>query len=240
MALSGTNVYTISRDDLILASFEKIGIAVEGEPIASSDVDTAARHLNMQIKACIAKGLQIWKRSTASITMVASQRIYTLGPSGNVVMTRPLRILECNRVTISDGNSVPMVPVTRNEYEYLPNKTNEGTPIHFHYDPVLTNGDMYVWSVPDTNAASTYTLDIVYSAPMDDMTGSLNDFDFPQEWYEAIMLGLAYRLSAIYGTELNERYLLRKDYKEAMKLAEDYDVEDGSVYLQPDTDGGVF
>lgn len=233
MATSGSTNFSVNRDELIRSAFEKIGMALEGEALEAEDINVASRHLNMQIKAMQAHGLQIWKRKSQSITLVANQASYTLGPSGNVSMVRPLRILSCDRKN-SSNTTTSLNKLSLSDYEDLPNKEQTGLPVNYFYDPTLTNGTLKVWLVPGTAEAAEYTLEVVYSAPIEDMDSSTDDFDFPQEWYEAIMLGLAYRLSSLYGLELNERQILRQDAREALDLALSFDIEYTSIYFQPD------
>jgi len=154
-----------------------------------------------------------------------------LASAGSII--RPERLSEVTRVDTS-GNSVPMTELTRNEYEQLPTKTSAGIPIQFHYERTLGAGIFYVWPTADATAVTEYKLHIDYQAPIDDMNASNDSFDFPQEWYEAITLGLAERLGPRYGLPIDELRILKGDAFTALTLAKDYDVEEGSVYLQAD------
>ena len=234
MATSGSVDFSLTRDELIRAAFEDIGVAIEGEDLQPEDIKVANIALNMMIKSWQAYGLNLWVRDRKSITLTASKNTYTLGASGDVVMTRPLRILECTRQD-SNGNIASLNRVSLEEWEILPNKDNEGVPVNYFYDPTLTNGALYLWLTPGAAEAAEYTIEIVYQAPLEDMDSSIDDFDFPQEWYEPIRLGLAYRLSSKYALSYRERLALRKDAAEALELAQSFDVEDASLYFQPDT-----
>ena len=250
MATSNSSTFTLNRDELIRDAFEKVGVAVSGEPLAPDDINKAVPTLNMMLKALQQYGIQIWKRKTVTITFVASQASYTLGQkaagtattdtasklvdsgakfssdakvvvgdtaknlddstsgavtavdsdtslsfatdlfpdgdeayeitSGDVSTPRPLHILEANRKD-SDGNTTTMNPLTRNEYENLPNKTQTGTPIQYHYNPELDNGRLFVWLVPDAQAVTDFTMEIVTRATVEDMDSATDDFDFPSE-----------------------------------------------------------
>lgn len=234
MATSGSVDFTLTRDELIRSAFEDIGVAIEGEDLQPEDIKVAQVSLNIMIKSWQGYGLNLWVRREKSITLIAAQSAYTLGATGNVVMNRPLRILECNRVLISDNTSTTVNPLSLNEYDNLPNKTQEGTPVNYFYDPTLTNGSLKLWLVPGTTEASLYTIDIVYQSPIEDMDTSINNFEFPQEWLEALSLGLAYRLSGKYALSYRERTLLRKDAAEALELVQSFDVEPTSLFFQPD------
>ena len=79
MATSSSTNFTLNRDELIRSSFEDVGVAVSGEPLATGDINKANVALNMMLKAFQQYGLHLWKRKTVSITFVASQASYTLG-----------------------------------------------------------------------------------------------------------------------------------------------------------------
>ena len=153
--------------------------------------------------------------------------------SADVSVPRPLRILDCERVD-TNGNNTSLTLLTKQEWDDLSNKTTTGTPVNYHYDPTLNNGTLYIWQMPDATIASTYTLKITVNSPLEDMDSSTDDFDFPQEWLEAITYGLAYRLAPTYGLPQTERTMLKMDMDEALNLARDYDSEDGSIFFQPE------
>jgi len=301
MSTSNSYNYTMVASDLIESSLEPLGAAQGGEPLEAEDAATALRVLNMMVKALQMK-LNIWKRKTASITLVSGQTSYTIGQkskgsttstsAGNLVDSganfntdnvqvgdtvknltdststtvsavtstteldvaddiftsgesyeitdadvsapRPLKILECNRKD-SSGNEITMPKLTRNEYENLSNKTSSGPPINYHYDPSRVNGTLYVWQAPDATAASTWTVEIVYQAPIEDLD-SLNDtIEVPSENLEALSINLAYRLSPRFGgLTIGEKQLLRQDAKDALDDAEGFDQEQGSVFVVPE------
>lgn len=234
MAISGSTNYAITRDDFIKSSLRLIGVGRRGESVDDSDIQDAVEVLQMMIKAYSKKGLKVWQRRTTSLTLVASQASYTLGPTGNLVIGRPIDIIHINRRTISTGTDVPLLKWTQDEYLRQTPKTQTGIPLGFWYDYQLTNGVLYLWQVPDATAVSTYNLQITYLDPIDDMDSGTDDFEFPQEWYEALRYNLAYRMAPEYDVDPVERSQLRKDAEKFLMEAEDGDVEMGSIYIAPD------
>ena len=178
--------------------------------------------------------------STTQLSLAAD--IFTSGEvyeitTANVSMPRPERILECDRVD-SSNNSTSMNPLSLQEYENLPNKTQIGTPISYFYDPLINNGKIYFWQTPGTQEASDYTIDIIAQTQIQDMDISTDEFDFPQEWYEPLILNLAYELGRIMGgMRIGEMQMLKADAKEALDDAIDYMHDGESVYFQPDMKG---
>lgn len=145
---------------------------------------------------------------------------------------RPERLLEVNR--INSGNRTPLTELSRNEYENLPDLTTSGTPIQYHYERNLDMGRFHIWPVADANSAANETIEIVYQTQIEDMDSSTDTLDMPQEWLEPVIYNLAYRLSQRYGMKNSSRKTLREDAMLALKLAKDYDYEDGSLFLAPE------
>ena len=236
MPTSGSTDFTLNRNDAIRMAFEEIGVAIEGENLEAEDTAVANRVLNLMLKAWMAHGLHLWQRDTQSIPLGTGQFKYTLGMTGaDVTMIRPQRILEMNRKTTSDGNEVKMTAISRNEYEFLPNKTTQGTPVQYNYNPTLGSGELYLWPAPDSSASSNLTIEIVYETVVEDMDQGVDNFDFPVEWLEAVTLGLAYRLSGRYSLPIQERRQIRSDMREALALVKGYDTEQESIFISPES-----
>ena len=235
MTTSGSVDFSMNRNEIILDAAEEIGIAIDGEALDPSVIGVATRVLNRMVKAWMAHGLQLWKRDSKVITLTAATSTYTLGASGTVASSvRPLRILECDRVD-SSSSSVSITKLSLNEYEALPNKTTAGVPNSYFYDPTLTNGTLKLWPVPDATAAAEYTVSITYQAPIEDLDSAGDDVDFPVEWLEAIVYGLARRLARKYGSlNVYELSDLKKQAQESLDLALSWDVEDTSIYFERD------
>ena len=49
MATSSSTNFTLNRDELIRSSFEDVGVAVSGEPLATGDINKANVALNMML-----------------------------------------------------------------------------------------------------------------------------------------------------------------------------------------------
>lgn len=78
MATSNSSNYALNGTELLTSAFELIGVASAGEPLAPEDSATGFVVFNIMLKA-LQRKLNIWKRKTASITLVKSQVKYTIG-----------------------------------------------------------------------------------------------------------------------------------------------------------------
>lgn len=238
MATSGDTTYSIDRDTLIKEVLQLIEAIGEGQSPNSTQYSDASRTLNLMLKAWMAYGIQLWKIDTTSFSLTQSKQSYTIGKSGSIDIDnpRPLKILEMV-IRDSNNNDVNLIPLTREEYWNLSDRTTEGTPVQFYYDKSIPNGTIYLWPVADSDAATNSTIHIAYQSPIEDMDASTDELDFPQEWYEAVKYGLAVRLAPVYGLDINRYQLLKLMSDEVLQLALSWDTEQESIYFRVDDRG---
>lgn len=156
--------------------------------------------------------------------------------SGNVVFTyttkinRPQRIISAYRRDI-DSKDVPVELIARGAYADLSNKSAEGKTVQAFYDPQLTNGRLNLWPTPDI---ATDVLRFWYSRPIEDFDAGTDNPDFPIEWGEALIFGLADRLATLYQLPSERRQWIKAEAKEKLAEASAYDTEPVSVFFGPD------
>jgi hypothetical protein len=146
-------------------------------------------------------------------------------------LQRPLRVIDAfvhDQVTSTDQF---IDVVTKNEYDLLGDKTATGTPNQVVYDPQLGNGTLYLFPQFE-NGKKIIT--IIFQRPFEDFDASIDEPDFPPEWYDALCLNLAVRLMGPYGLPTQDRIELRSRAKDALDLAQQNEPEEGSMYIQPD------
>jgi hypothetical protein len=83
----------------------------------------ALRALNAIVTSWQAKGMQVWCTKNASLTLVAGQSSYTIGPSGNLNIARPLSITQAwLHNTSADTDPLPLRIIGREEYNMYTSK----------------------------------------------------------------------------------------------------------------------
>lgn len=147
---------------------------------------------------------------------------------------RPLEITDAYRRE-SSGNDVPLDIISREEYIALSDKDTEGTTVSVYFDPQLTDAKLHTWPAASTATSNTETVRVVYRKPFDDMDATANDFEFPQEWLEAIMDGLCYRMAKRIGHPLLQAY--RADAAISLELAMTFDGENNTSVFFGEKDG---
>lgn len=149
-------------------------------------------------------------------------------------INRPHELLELYRREVDTQVDVPLIRLSRTEFDTLSDKDTEGTPVNFYYDPQLENSVVHVWPTANAIFASNSTFKLQIKKPFDDMDTANDDFEFPQEWYEAIVYGLAERIAPMIGYPLPDRQLLKAEARDYLDLALTFDVEHASVTFVAD------
>src|SRR3972149_2830033 len=220
MTIGTTTTFLVNRNDIINAVLRLLEVIGTSETANAEDFTNCAQALNIMVKAWQVDGYPLWAIRDVSVPLVAANATYQIGDTatgtGAVVTTRPLRIQEAY-IRDSSGNDTSLQILSRQEYTYLSDKDTEGVPNQVFYDPLLTNGVLYVYPVP-TDALST--IHIVVQKPLADFNLSTDNPDFPQEWYQSLKWGLAAEIGLEYGA--SERKLQRIEQK-AMLYKENLD-----------------
>ncbi len=139
---------------------------------------------------------------------------------------RPLEIVEARKVSPA-GYETPLRIISRDEYMRLSDKDSTGSANQIYYDPIRTDGKMYVW--PANNDVQEY-IKFTCRILIEDFDAAANDPDFPQEWLLAITWNLAVLIAPKFGKVTTEMFELKAlAFKEAAK---GFDMEDTSVYLK--------
>lgn len=169
-------------------------------------------------------------------TVTIADALTASASSGNKVYVytteapRPLKILSARRM--NSGNETEMFGLSRMDYFNLPNKASSGSPVQFYYDPQQGTGKLYAWPAPSTvDDVINYT----YLAELEVITANTQTSNFPQEWMEYLVYGLAMRLAPLYGVPVSQEVLAV--YTEAKSLLEGWDQDPASVVFAIDTYG---
>jgi hypothetical protein len=233
MATSNSTNYSTDRNDLISGALRLVGAIPLGGTPTSSQISEASSALNMMVKAWQVDGLPLWAIKQYSLTLTASNS-YEIGLSKTVAIPKPLKVIQAFLKDNTSNVDIPMRIITRDEYNRLGNKISEGYPIQIFYEPLLDYGVLHVYPKPNNTAIANKTLVLVYQRPFEDFDASIDEPDFPQEWYEAIKYGLASRLAGEYGMDLNERRELIQEANAIKEQTLGFGTEEGSFFIKAD------
>jgi hypothetical protein len=225
---------TVDQLEILTASLRIVGQVSEDGTPTDAQLTNASTALNMMLRAWYADGMPLWNITETSFTPVAGTSSYTIGPSATVNQAKPLKMLQAFIRNTSSSVDTPLTLVTRQEYLMLGNKTSSGRPVQLHYNPEILTGTIRVFPAPDATTASADTIHLIYQSQFDSMTASGSLLDFPIEWQEAVVFGLADRLAFVYGLPIDEKRDLRSKAKEMKMDVLSGGTEEGSFYMQAD------
>lgn len=173
--------------------------------------------------------------SSVQVTLVTG--IVSGSKSGSTAFTftnlvqRPNRVLSCRRKTFNNDNEIPVLTWSREQYFNQVNKTSSGTVVNCYYSPQLNDGRMYVWQ---TASSVNDFLRFTFERPLQDITVGEDNLDFPAEWLEAIIYGIAFRLADDYNVPFAKADRIGQKANNFLEDLLGWDEEMGSLNLQPD------
>ena len=219
--LSELSETTLDADEASGQTVISVTSTVQGAAIVASDVILIVQDDDTFHASTVASVV-------ANDTVTIDDATTVAASSGNKVYAyttaapRPLKIISARRENA--GNEIEMFSLAREEYFNLPNKSSKGTPVQYFYDPQSGTGKVYLWPTPSTvGDVVNYT----YLDELEVITANTDTSDFPQEWMEYLVYGLAIRIAPLYGVQTPQEILAV--YTEAKGLLEGFDQDDASI-----------
>lgn len=232
MATSGITTNQLTRNQFIEAALRTLGVLAIDQTPSATEYTNAAVKLNALIGEFKVKGLQVWQRTTYTMSLTNATSSYNIGSGQTLNTPYPIHILQVVRADSNQGTRIPVDVIADYNFNLLPTNSS-GVPIQVTYQPKMNMGVIKVWPTPDTYAASYVTLILSYLRPLEYFSASTDTADFPEEWVSAIIYGLAVRLAPEYGVPIQDRQLLIKEAEQYLTTAEDNSFEDASMFIQP-------
>jgi hypothetical protein len=141
---------------------------------------------------------------------------------------RPQKLLYAFR-SDKNGFDTEVNIIGSNEYFRQSNKTSDGPPVEVWYNPQgnQSAGKLHVW--PDNGGANWDKLVLIAQHLPDDFDASSDNADFPIEWGNALVWGLAAELGSEYGIPNVEQQKLWAIAQDKLDKVLNYDQENASV-----------
>lgn len=225
-----TAAYTQTRDSVINGALRVLGVIGAGDTPSPQDYQTCSEALNLYIKQLQTKGMPLWKVEQILVPMVVGQNTYTIGPTGDIQTTRPLRVVMAFIRSPQDRDTTLMV-ISRQEYMQQGYKPSQGIPNQVYYDPQLGNGVLYIFNTPN---ATGWTIHLQVQLPVEDTLTPSNILDFPSEWFNCLKFGLADQLAMEYGAPQAIRMELAQRANNLEEIMTDWSQEEASTSFSPD------
>lgn len=147
---------------------------------------------------------------------------------------RPQEIMNVVKYSLYGFVELPMDAVALKDYTKLPQISADGEPVSYCFFRDSQYGKMLVWGTP--RKLGEY-LKFTYVEPMTLLEDSSTTPDFPDEYVEAVIDGLAVQLGHEYGVPEGKMQLLTATAAESKSMAELHDNEDTSYQITPNHRG---
>lgn len=220
-----------SADRIITQAMRNAGLISDIDTPTTDQYAAYLPRLNDLINFYQTQGLKLWLQYDLSVPLVAGQEKYSISPTGDVVMTKPTRILDNGYFLDTNGVRRPLMMISRDEWTRLSNHTTSGSLSSYFVDKQQNSLDVYVWNLPDATAA-TGTLHVLIQQQVTNLVTVSDTMNFPQEWFIALHWGLADEIATGQPQAIMDRCAQRAQfYREKL---EEWDVEDASTFFQMD------
>jgi hypothetical protein len=219
MSTSGTTTYNPSPGELTIYAYNLIGIRPSA--LLQEHLDAAKNAMNMMLANWSNRGVNLWRVSLTTTTLVQGTATYNVDSSVVVILDA---YIEYGSPAIDRI----ILPVSRTEYASYPNKDQQGFPTIFWMDRLLSP-TVTVWPVPDGSQTSLkyYAVSRVEDVNMN----GTEQVDIPPIWLEAFAYGLAFRLALIWAPE--KAQIMKPLADEAYEIAASQNIEQAQQYISP-------
>lgn len=214
MATSGSRDFNLDVAEIIEEAYERCGLEMR----TGYDTKTARRSLNLMFAEWMNRGLNLWTVAQGTTTTIAGTATYTLDADVADLLEVVLR---------RDGTDYELERISRGDYLYMPNKTDQGRPSQFYLDrqvtPVLT-----LWQTPEN---STDQVVYYYVRRIEDVDSLTNTAALPYRFLPCMVAGLAYYLSLKRSPDRTAA--LKMLYEEEFARASEEDEDRVSLFATP-------
>lgn len=235
MSTSNSFDFTLTRDQIIASALRLLGVVGEGQTPTTDQITNGAEALNYLIKAWANQGAPLWCVKSVDVPLTANTASYTIGLTQTVNVAKPLKIYQAYRHTTSNID-VPMIALSKQQYNLLGNKTSTGSPSQYYYDQQRDTGVLSVFPTPGT-ADTTDVIRIFYQRPFEDFDASTDNPDVPQEFLRALKYALANELAFEYGIPSTDRMDLERKTQMLVQEAFAFNAEEASFFFKVDRMG---
>lgn len=192
--------------DLIKGSLRLLGVLASGEaPDADMQADGLSV-LNEMLDSWSTESLAVYTMPSREVSLTAGQGSYTIGTSGDLAISRPLKVKAA--YAKQGSTETPIEILSLNEWAAVSPKDTQGTiPTKIYFEGSYPLQTMKVWPVP-SEAVSI----VLYSwEPLTSFTNASNDIEFPPGYLKALRFNLAIALAPEYGVPAPNEVVMEAD-----------------------------
>jgi hypothetical protein len=216
--------FILTAREIVVQALRELKVLAGNEAPDAADLADGLVRLNAMLKSWAAKGVSPWNEEEGTISVLA-------GTDRVVLQPRPTDVSGV-RCIAQQGYERPMQRWEWSDYADLPNKAVTGTPSVYALRFSTSAVTLFLWPVTKVATVLNYS----YGRVLDTVTQPSDPIDVPDVWLEAMYLGLAARMSSLYGSDEADPGTVG-DVKQRAAVLErqllDYD-RPASYYMQSD------
>lgn len=202
-----------------------------GEALASN-----MRRLRDLVNYFMTKGIKLWLNVDTAVPITAGKATYVLSPSGDVVMTKPLRAIQGYYLYAADNTRRPLNVLSWQEYLTLGQAgtlaSNQGTINSFFVDKQQSALSVTFWLCPDSTEVANGTPHLLLQTQATRPITLTETMNFPEEWRMALRWSLADDIAT--GQPQSVKSTCASNAMKYQQALEDWDVEDTPVMFIQD------
>lgn len=230
---------TNTAASIIKSAFLDAGKLARGASLSIDQLADGMSKLNDLVNFWQTQGLKLWLESEQTVTLVEDQQRYSIYPSGDVAVARPLRVKQVVYRSSSDAVR-PVRIISREEWTRQPSRSDSGIITQAYPEKLYDRINLYVWMIPNAEEAAG-TLRVVLHSQTAGATYTGDSMAFPPEWALALRWGLADQLTVGMPEPIVQRCMMEAErHRSALEA---WDVEEAPMYytLAPEaTQGSGF
>lgn len=186
---------------LITQSLKDLGAIAVGETPTAEESNDALEALNQMVETWQTESLVVYAKNQQIFTYpVTGQKSYTIGPTGDFVTARPIRIDAAYNRDTNDNDYALYVAKDFSDYSQLITKdVSAQIQTVIYYDPTYPNGTLYNWPTPSD---SGYRLVLWTWTSVTSFTSLDDVITLPPGYERALRSNLAVDLSPRYGRQI--------------------------------------
>lgn len=221
---------------IITDAMRDSGLLPLGQTPNGEQIVEGCRKLTDLVNLWQTQGLKLWLNVDTAVPLIAGQGTYIFSPTGDVVMAKPLRVIEAYYLD-STGIRRPLVVLSWDDYIRLSQVNQTGQINSYFVNKKQLELSVFFWLIPDVVAA-TGTAHLLLQTQVTNFVSVTETMNFPAEWRIALRWGLADEICSGQPQAIMDRCQQRAmQYRD---MLEDWDVEDAPTSFAPDQRTGYF
>jgi hypothetical protein len=235
--------FPVTQQQIIQAAMRQVGALDPAAQPTQFDYANIGLALNMLLKTWVAAGIPLWNVNTLTLPMVANQATYFMGTIGpDLVIDRPLRVLEAEILTISSNATITLRSLSREQYVERSGKfISFGQPVEYWFQPLGSEFNTQSASItmyPIPNVSSAWSVIMRALQPLNNVVALTDVLDFPAEYFSPLKFLLAYEIANEYPISDARYARIERRAVQSMQAIIDYGQEqDVEVRIKYDRRG---